>query len=80
MSVEKRLVQLLYTQVGVTPWSSVLPPATTVKRKVKGQEVKSIIIIITSLKAVADGPVGQVLAGPLFVKVKTKFHFTKSKQ
>ena len=31
------------------------------------------------LKAVADGPVGQVLAGPLFLKVKTKFHFTKSK-
>ena len=27
MSVEKRLVQLLYTQVGVTPRSSVLPPA-----------------------------------------------------
>ena len=30
-------------------------------------------------KAVADGPVGQVLAGPLFLKVKTKFHFSKSK-
>ena len=30
-------------------------------------------------KAVADGPVGQVLAGPLFLKVKTKFHFTESK-
>ena len=30
-------------------------------------------------KAVANGPVGQVLAGPLFLKVKTKFHFTKSK-
>ena len=30
-------------------------------------------------KAVADGPVGQLLAGPLFLKVKTKFHFTKSK-
>ena len=30
-------------------------------------------------KAVADGPVGQVLAGPIFLKVKTKFHFTKSK-
>ena len=29
-------------------------------------------------KAVADGPVGQVLAGPLFLKVKTKFHFTKA--
>ena len=30
-------------------------------------------------KAVANGPVGQVLAGLLFLKVKTKFHFTKSK-
>ena len=30
-------------------------------------------------KAVANGLVGQVLAGPLFLKVKTKFHFTKSK-
>ena len=30
-------------------------------------------------KAVANGPVGQVLAGPLFLKVETKFHFTKSK-
>ena len=28
-------------------------------------------------KAVANGPVGQVLAGPLFLKVKTKFHFYK---
>ena len=30
-------------------------------------------------KAVADSPVGQVLAGPLFIKVKTKFHFKESK-
>ena len=30
-------------------------------------------------KAVVDGPVGQVLATPLFLKVKTKFHFTESK-
>ena len=30
-------------------------------------------------KAVADDPVGQVLAGPLFLKVKTKFNFTKRK-
>ena len=28
-------------------------------------------------KAVADGSVGQVLAGPLFLKTKTKFHFTE---
>ena len=32
----------------------------------------------TSDKTIANGPVGQVLAGPLFLKVKTKFHFTKS--
>ena len=46
------------------------------------------VILLTSLydqalylspKGVADGPVGQVLAGPLFIKVKTKLHFTKSK-
>ena len=30
-------------------------------------------------KAIANGPVGQVLAGPLVLKAKTKFHFTKSK-
>ena len=30
-------------------------------------------------KAVADGPVGQVLGEPLFLKVKAKFHFTESK-
>ena len=30
-------------------------------------------------KAVANGSVGQVSAGPVFLKVKTKFHFTKSK-
>ena len=30
-------------------------------------------------KAIADGLVGQILAGPLFLKVKTKFHFTESK-
>ena len=29
---------------------------------------------------VANGPVGQVLDGPLFLKVKTKFHFTESMQ
>ena len=28
-------------------------------------------------KAIVNGPVGQVLAGPLFLKVKTKFHSTK---
>ena len=30
-------------------------------------------------KAVADNPVGQGLTVPLFLKVKTKFHFTESK-
>ena len=34
--------------------------------------------LIAIAKAVANGSVGQVLAGPLFLKVKTKFHFTKS--
>ena len=34
--------------------------------------------MLVLIKAVADGPVGQVLAGPLFLKVKTKFHFTKA--
>ena len=29
-------------------------------------------------KGVAAGPVGLVLVGPLFPKVKTKFHFTKA--
>ena len=28
-------------------------------------------------KAVVNGPVGQVLAGPLFLKVKATFHFTE---
>ena len=38
------------------------------------------LFINTALaKAIANGPVGQVLAGPLFLKVKTKFYFTKSK-
>ena len=27
------------------------------------------------MKAIADGPVGQVFAGPLFFKVTVKFHF-----
>ena len=30
-------------------------------------------------KAVANGAVGQVLAGTLLLNVKTEFHFTKSK-
>ena len=30
-------------------------------------------------KAIANNPVGQVLARPLFLKVTTKFHFTKNK-
>ena len=29
---------------------------------------------------IANGLVGQVLAAPLSLKVKTKFHFTKSKK
>ena len=38
-----------------------------------------MVIYSNHIKAVANGPVGQVLTGPLFLKVKTKFHFTKSK-
>ena len=30
-------------------------------------------------KAIAEGLVGHVLAGLLFLKVKTKFHFTENK-
>ena len=30
-------------------------------------------------RGVGSGPAGPVLAGPLFIKVKTKFHFAKSK-
>ena len=40
----------------------------------------SIIYFSATLsKAVANGLAGQVLTGPLFLKVKTKFHFTKNK-
>ena len=40
----------------------------------------NIINMTTMLsKAVANSPVGQVLlAGPLFLKAKTKFHYTKA--
>ena len=31
------------------------------------------------IKAVVNSPVGKVLARPLFLNVKAKFHFTKSK-
>ena len=34
--------------------------------------------ITLKLKAVANSPVGQVLTGPLFLKVITKLHFTKA--
>ena len=30
------------------------------------------------IKAIAEGPVGQVLAGPLFLKVKTKGYLQKA--
>ena len=39
----------------------------------------NIVIKRAMFKAVADGPVGQVLGKPLFLKVKAKFHFTESK-
>ena len=34
---------------------------------------------IISSKAMVDGPVGQILARLLFLKVKTKFHFAESR-
>ena len=34
---------------------------------------------LRTTKAIANNPVGQVLARPLFFKVTTKFHFTKTK-
>ena len=40
------------------------------------QEVADICILH---KAIANSLVGKVLARPPFIKVKTKFHFTKSK-
>ena len=43
------------------------------------KRLRVISIIMSFNKAVANSPVGQVLAGPLFLKVKTKFNFTKSK-
>ena len=30
-------------------------------------------------RGVGSGPAGAVLAGPLFIKMKTKFHFAKRK-
>ena len=38
-----------------------------------------VIITITNSKALADGLVGQVLAAPLFFKMKMKLHFTETK-
>ena len=38
----------------------------------------AIYTCVTEFKAVANGPVGQVLAGPLFLKAKIKFYSTKS--
>ena len=39
--------------------------------------MQSVTRFDTRGKAVVNGPVGQVLAGQIFLK--TKFHFTKSK-
>ena len=41
--------------------------------------VTIMVISYSKHKAVANDLVGQVLAGPLFLKVKIKFHFTNSK-
>ena len=40
---------------------------------------KAVLRKLVKGKAVANSPVSQVLAEPLFLKAKTKFHFTKSK-
>ena len=42
-------------------------------------EINSKTFTVPILKDVADGLVGQVLAESLFLKVKTKLHFTESK-
>ena len=50
-----------------------------ISSQLKKVEPATYVTIMHKPKAVANGLVGQVLAGPLFLKVKTKFHFTKCK-
>ena len=45
----------------------------------RGSSASILGATIIVAKVVTDGPVGQVLARPPFLKVKTKFHFTESK-
>ena len=57
------------------------------QRSLVNKELLCITMTLTTIVHVSGnlysdnkvGPVGQVLAGPLFFKVKTKFCFTKSK-
>ena len=37
----------------------------------------TICVVSKTCKAIANSPVSQVFAGPLFLKVKIKFHFTE---
>ena len=50
-----------------------------IKYEIKYEIIFCMLISATFSKAVANGLVGQILAGSLFLKVKTKFHFTKNK-
>ena len=45
----------------------------------KSAQRYSISVECMKIKGVESSPAGLVLAGPLFIKVKTKFHFAKSK-
>ena len=38
-----------------------------------------ICMLYVTNKGIGSGPAGPILVGPLFIKVKTKFHFAKSK-
>ena len=52
-----------------------IPKSCCSLHQLSSNELTCLLIV----KAVANDLVGQVLARPLFLKVKLKFHFTKSK-
>ena len=45
----------------------------------KSAQRYSISVECMRIKGIGSSLAGPVLAGPLFIKVKTKFHFAKSK-
>ena len=45
----------------------------------KSAQRYSISVECMKIKGAGSGPAGPVLARPLFIKVKTRFHFAKSK-